>query len=161
MSEKISVVVPVFNIEKYVERCAYSILNQTYANLEIIMVDDGSSDNSWALIETLSTQNEHIRAIKFRRNYGKSAALHCGFQNAQGDVVITMDADMQDSPDEIPALYQMIMSEDYDMISGWKKKRFDPKSKTIPTKLFNATARKFSGIPVSYTHLTLPTNSRV
>ena len=98
------------------------------------MVDDGSSDNSWALIETLSTQNEHIRAIKFRRNYGKSAALHCGFQNAQGDVVITMDADMQDSPDEIPALYQMIMSEDYDMISGWKKKRFDPKSKTIPTK---------------------------
>ena len=105
------------------------VMAANHFTYEIIMVDDGSSDNSWALIETLSTQNKHIRAIKFRRNYGKSAALHCGFQNAQGDVVITMDADMQDSPDEIPALYQMIMSEDYDMISGWKKKRFDPKSK--------------------------------
>ena len=145
----ISVVIPLYNEDESLPELTAWIERVMAANhftYEIIMVDDGSSDNSWALIETLSTQNEHIRAIKFRRNYGKSAALHCGFQNAQGDVVITMDADMQDSPDEIPALYQMIMSEDYDMISGWKKKRFDPKSKTIPTKLFNATARKFSGI---------------
>ena len=145
----ISVVIPLYNEDESLPELTAWIERVMAANhftYEIIMVDDGSSDNSWALIETLSTQNEHIRAIKFRRNYGKSAALHCGFQNAQGDVVITMDADMQDSPDEIPALYQMIMSEDYDMVSGWKKKRFDPKSKTIPTKLFNATARKFSGI---------------
>ena len=145
----ISVVIPLYNEDESLPELTAWIERVMAANhftYEIIMVDDGSSDNSWALIETLSTQNKHIRAIKFRRNYGKSAALHCGFQNAQGDVVITMDADMQDSPDEIPALYQMIMSEDYDMISGWKKKIFDPKSKTIPTKLFNATARKFSGI---------------
>ena len=131
----ISVVIPLYNEDESLPELTAWIERVMAANhftYEIIMVDDGSSDNSWALIETLSTQNKHIRAIKFRRNYGKSAALHCGFQNAQGDVVITMDADMQDSPDEIPALYQMIMSEDYDMISGWKKKRFDPKSKTIP-----------------------------
>ena len=123
----ISVVIPLYNEDESLPELTAWIERVMAANhftYEIIMVDDGSSDNSWALIETLSTQNEHIRAIKFRRNYGKSAALHCGFQNAQGDVVITMDADMQDSPDEIPALYQMIMS----------------------TKLFNATARKFSGI---------------
>ena len=138
----ISVVIPLYNEDESLPELTAWIERVMAANhftYEIIMVDDGSSDNSWALIETLSTQNEHIRAIKLRRNYGKSAALHCGFQNAQGDVVITMDADMQ-------ALYQMIMSEDYDMVSGWKKKRFDAKSKTIPTKLFNATARKFSGI---------------
>ena len=120
----ISVVIPLYNEDESLPELTAWIERVMAANhftYEIIMVDDGSSDNSWALIETLSTQNEHIRAIKFRRNYGKSAALHCGFQNAQGDVVITMDADMQDSPDEIPALYQMIMSEDYDMISGWKK----------------------------------------
>lgn len=121
----ISVVIPLYNEDESLPELTAWIERVMAANhftYEIIMVDDGSSDNSWALIETLSTQNEHIRAIKFRRNYGKSAALHCGFQNAQGDVVITMDADMQDSPDEIPALYQMIMSEDYDMVSGWKKK---------------------------------------
>ena len=105
-----------------------------------------SNDGSWQKIEELAEKNSHIKAIKFRRNYGKSAALHCGFQAAQGDVVITMDADMQDSPDEIPELYRMVTEEDYDLVSGWKKKRFDPLSKTIPTKLFNATARKFSGI---------------
>ena len=110
------------------------------------MIDDGSNDGSWQKIEELAEKNSHIKAIKFRRNYGKSAALHCGFQAAQGDVVITMDADMQDSPDEIPELYRMVTEEDYDLVSGWKKKRFDPLSKTIPTKLFNATARKFSGI---------------
>ena len=108
--------------------------------------DSGSNDGSWQKIEELAEKNSHIKAIKFRRNYGKSAALHCGFQAAQGDVVITMDADMQDSPDEIPELYRMVTEEDYDLVSGWKKKRFDPLSKTIPTKLFNATARKFSGI---------------
>ena len=117
--------------------------NFTY---EIIMVDDGSNDKSWKVIEQLSAKDDHVRGIKFRRNYGKSAALHCGFEDAQGDVVITMDADLQDSPDEIPELYRMITEEDYDLISGWKKKRYDPITKTLPTKLFNATARKFSGI---------------
>ena len=129
----ISVVIPLYNEDESLPELTAWIERVMAANhftYEIIMVDDGSSDNSWALIETLSTQNEHIRAIKFRRNYGKSAALHCGFQNAQGDVVITMDADMQDSPDEIPALYQMIMSEDYDMVSGWKKKRSEIKDNT-------------------------------
>lgn len=122
------------------------MVNSHNFSYEIVLVDDGSKDRSWELIETNAKRNEHIHGIKFRRNYGKSAALHCGFQAAKGDVVITMDADMQDSPDEIPALYDMIMKEDYDMVSGWKKKRYDPLSKTLPTKLFNATARKFSGI---------------
>ena len=98
------------------------------------------------VIEQLSTQDNRVRGIKFRRNYGKSAALHCGFEDAQGDVVITMDADLQDSPDEIPELYRMIMEEDYDLISGWKKKRYDPITKTLPTKLINPTARKYSAI---------------
>lgn len=145
----ISVVVPLLNEEEslpeltaWIER----VMNANHFTYEIILIDDGSNDNSWKIIENLKQKNSHIRAIKFRRNYGKSAALHCGFQAAQGDVVITMDADMQDCPDEIPALYQMIMTEDYDMISGWKKKRYDPLSKTLPTKLFNATARRFSGI---------------
>ena len=145
----ISIIVPLYNEEESLpELTAWikKVMDENQLSYEIIMVDDGSTDHSWKYIEDLSRQNPCIHGIKFRRNYGKSAALHCGFQVAQGDVVITMDADMQDSPDEIPALYQMIMSEDYDMVSGWKKKRFDPKSKTIPTKLFNATARKFSGI---------------
>lgn len=113
---------------------------------EIILVDDGSKDRSWAVIEENARRNPAVHGIKFRRNYGKAAALHCGFQAVKGKVVITMDADMQDSPDEIPALFRMITEEDYDMVSGWKKKRYDPLSKTIPTKLFNATARRFSGI---------------
>ncbi len=113
---------------------------------EVILVDDGSKDRSWAVIEENARRNPAVHGIKFRRNYGKAAALHCGFQATQGTVVITMDADMQDSPDEIPALFRMITEEDYDMVSGWKKKRYDPLSKTIPTKLFNATARRFSGI---------------
>ena len=117
--------------------------NFTY---EIIFVNDGSTDNSWEVIEGLQQKNPCIRAIKFRRNYGKSPGLHCGFERAQGDVVITMDADLQDSPDEIPELFRMITEDGYDLVSGWKKKRYDPLSKTIPTKLFNATARKFSGI---------------
>lgn len=97
------------------------------------------------MIEELKQRSPHVRGIKFRRNYGKSPGLHCGFQRAKGDVVITMDADLQDSPDEIPELYRMITEDGYDLVSGWKKKRYDPLSKTIPTKLFNATARKFSG----------------
>lgn len=145
----ISIVIPLYNEDEslpeliaWIER----VVNSHNFSYEIVLVDDGSKDRSWELIETNAKRNEHIHGIKFRRNYGKSAALHCGFQAAKGDVVITMDADMQDSPDEIPALYDMIMKEDYDMVSGWKKKRYDPLSKTLPTKLFNATARKFSGI---------------
>lgn len=145
----ISIVIPLYNEDEslpeliaWIER----VVNSHNFSYEIVLVDDGSKDRSWELIETNAKRNAHIHGIKFRRNYGKSAALHCGFQAAKGDVVITMDADMQDSPDEIPALYDMIMKEDYDMVSGWKKKRYDPLSKTLPTKLFNATARKFSGI---------------
>src|SRR6218665_3225932 len=108
---------------------------------EIIFVDDGSKDKSWSVIEALSAKNNNVRGIKFRRNYGKSAALNVGFEAAQGDVVITMDADLQDSPDEIPELYRRIKEEKYDLISGWKAKRYDPISKTVPTKLFNSVTR--------------------
>ncbi len=111
-----------------------------------ILVDDGSNDTSWEVIKTLKTDYPQIKGIKFRRNYGKSAALFCGFEVAQGKVVITMDADLQDSPDEIPELYRMIVEEGYDMVSGWKQKRYDPISKTIPSKFFNRTARAISGI---------------
>lgn len=145
----ISVVIPLYNeaeslpeLEAWIER----VMKEHDFTYEIIFVNDGSTDNSWEVIEDLQKKNPCIRAIKFRRNYGKSPGLHCGFQRAQGDVVITMDADLQDSPDEIPELYRMITEEDYDLVSGWKKKRYDPLSKTLPTKLFNATARKFSGI---------------
>ena len=145
----ISVVVPLYNEEESLPELLAWIGRVMAANnftYEIIMVDDGSNDKSWKVIEQLSTQDNRVRGIKFRRNYGKSAALHCGFEDAQGDVVITMDADLQDSPDEIPELYRMITQEKYDLISGWKQKRYDPLSKTIPTKLFNATARAVSGI---------------
>jgi len=145
----ISVVIPLYNEDESLPELIAWIERVMAANrfsYEMILVDDGSNDHSWEIIENRSKQNSSVHAIKFRRNYGKSAALHCGFQNAQGEVVITMDADMQDSPDEIPELYRMITEEDYDMVSGWKKKRYDPLSKTLPTKLFNATARRFSGI---------------
>lgn len=145
----ISVVIPLFNEDESLpELIAWieKVMGNNHFSYEIILVDDGSKDRSWEVIEENTRRNKDIRGIKFRRNYGKSAALHCGFQVAKGDVVITMDADMQDSPDEIPELYQMVMNEDYDLVSGWKKKRYDPISKTLPTKLFNATARKFSGI---------------
>jgi glycosyltransferase involved in cell wall biosynthesis len=112
----------------------------------VIFVNDGSTDRSWQVIEELAAKSENAKGIKFRRNYGKSPALFCGFEKAQGDVVITMDADLQDSPDEIPELYRMITEEKYDLVSGYKKKRYDPLSKTLPTKLFNATARAVSGI---------------
>nr|MBP9636945.1 glycosyltransferase family 2 protein [Bacteroidaceae bacterium] len=116
-------------------------------SFEVIFVNDGSIDRSWQVIERLSSENPSlVKGIKFRRNYGKSPALYCGFQKAEGEVVITMDADLQDSPDEIPGFYKMITEEGYDLVSGWKQKRYDPLSKTLPTKLFNATARKVSGI---------------
>ncbi len=114
---------------------------------EVILVDDGSNDGSWKVIEELSAANPHLKGIKFRRNYGKSAALHCGFQAVEGDVVITMDADLQDSPEEIPDLYRMIRNDGYDLVSGWKKKRYDNTfTKNIPSKLYNKTAQWVSGI---------------
>ena len=145
----ISVVVPLFNeaeslpeLHAWVER----VMKANHLTYEMIFVNDGSTDNSWNVIEKLSNEDPCVKGIKFRRNYGKSPALYCGFKAAQGDVVITMDADLQDSPDEIPGLYKMITVDGYDLVSGYKQKRYDPLSKTIPTKLFNATARLVSGI---------------
>ena len=145
----ISVVIPLYNEDEslpelyaWIER----VMNANKFTFEVIFINDGSTDRSWAVINELSQQSEHVRGIRFRRNYGKSPALFCGFKAAQGDVVITMDADLQDSPDEIPELYRMITEEGYDLVSGYKQKRYDPISKTLPTKLFNATARKISGI---------------
>ena len=145
----ISVIIPLFNeaeslpeLSSWIER----VMKENNYSYEIIFINDGSTDNSWSVIENLKEKNNNIHGIKFRRNYGKSPALFCGFERAQGDVVITMDADLQDSPDEIPPLYDMITKEGYDLVSGYKQKRYDPLSKTIPTKLFNATARKVSGI---------------
>ena len=145
----ISVVVPLYNEEESIPELHAWIKRVMDANsfsYEIIFVNDGSTDHSWQVIEDLSKKNPEVKGIKFRRNYGKSPALFCGFKRAAGDVVITMDADLQDSPDEIPELYRMITEDKYDLVSGYKKKRYDPLSKTIPTKLFNATARKVSGI---------------
>lgn len=145
----ISVVVPLYNEEESLpELFAWiqRVMNENGFSYEVIFVNDGSTDRSWQVIETLAAQSENAKGIKFRRNYGKSPALFCGFEKAQGEVVITMDADLQDSPDEIPELYRMITEEGYDLVSGYKKKRYDPLSKTIPTKLFNATARAVSGI---------------
>lgn len=145
----ISVVVPLYNEEEslpelyaWIER----VMDAHHFTYEVIFVNDGSTDHSWQVIEELSRKSKEVKGIKFRRNYGKSPALFCGFEKAEGDVVITMDADLQDSPDEIPELYRMITEEGYDLVSGWKQKRYDPLSKTIPTKLFNATARAVSGI---------------
>jgi glycosyltransferase involved in cell wall biosynthesis len=121
-------------------------MDEHHYTYEVIFISDGSTDKSWPIICELKEQSEHVHGIKFRRNYGKSPALYCGFEQAKGDVVITMDADLQDSPDEIPELYRMITEEGYDLVSGYKQKRYDPISKTLPTKLFNATARKVSGI---------------
>lgn len=145
----ISLVIPLYNeAESLPELYAWieRVMKANNFTYEVIFVNDGSTDNSWEVIERLKVRSPFIKGIKFRRNYGKSPGLHCGFERAQGDVIITMDADLQDSPDEIPELYRMIMEDGYDLVSGWKKKRYDPISKTIPTKLFNATARKFSGI---------------
>lgn len=145
----ISVIVPLYNEEESLPELYCWIARVMKANnysYEVIFVNDGSTDNSWKVIEELSNKAEEVKGIKFRRNYGKSPALYCGFKEAKGNVVITMDADLQDSPDEIPELYKMITEDGYDLVSGYKQKRYDPLSKTIPTKLFNATARKISGI---------------
>ena len=145
----ISVVIPLYNeAESLPELFAWieRVMEENHFSYEVIFVDDGSTDNSWEIIEGFRQKSSVVRGIRFRRNYGKSPGLHCGFQRAEGDVVITMDADVQDSPDEIPELYRMITEDGYDLVSGWKKKRYDPLSKTIPTKLFNATARRISGI---------------
>lgn len=146
----ISVVVPLFNEEESLPELfnwIKRVMNENHFTYEVIFVNDGSTDNSWRVIENLQQANpSEVKGIKFRRNYGKSPALYCGFEKAEGDVVITMDADLQDSPDEIPSLYKMIMTDGYDLVSGYKQKRYDPISKTLPTKLFNATARSVSGI---------------
>ena len=145
----ISVVIPLYNEEESLPELQAWIQRVMEANgfsYEIIFINDGSTDRSWQVIEQLASQHKEVKGIKFRRNYGKSPALFCGFEKAEGNVVITMDADLQDSPDEIPELYRMITEDGYDLISGYKKKRYDPLSKTIPTKLFNATARAVSGI---------------
>ena len=145
----ISVIVPLYNeaeslpeLQQWIER----VMLANGFSYEVIYVNDGSTDDSWKVIQRLAAGNPSVKGVCFRRNYGKSPALNTGFRRAKGDVVITMDADLQDSPDEIPELYRMITQEKYDLVSGWKQKRYDPLSKTIPTKLFNATARKVSGI---------------
>ena len=145
----ISVVIPLYNeAESLPELTSWigRVMDKHSFSYEIILVDDGSNDESWEVIEQLKVENPAIVGIKFRRNYGKSAALNVGFEACQGDVVITMDADLQDSPDEIPELYRKIVEEKYDLVSGWKQKRHDPLSKTIPTKLFNLATRRMSGI---------------
>ncbi len=145
----ISVVVPLYNEEEslpeliaWIER----VMAENHYSFEVIMVDDGSNDTSWQVIESLAATRPFIHGLKFRRNYGKSAALHSAFQVTNGNVVITMDADLQDSPDEIPELYRMITQERFDLVSGWKRKRYDPLSKRLPSKLYNRTVRFFTGI---------------
>ena len=146
----ISVVIPLYNEDESLPELfswIKRVMEENNFTYEVIFVNDGSTDRSWEVINGLHDKNpETVHGIKFRRNYGKSPALYCGFERAKGDVVITMDADLQDSPDEIPELYRMITQDGYDLVSGYKQKRYDPLSKTIPTKLFNATARKVSGI---------------
>lgn len=145
----ISVVVPLYNEEESLPELVdwiKRVMDEHKYDFEIVLVDDGSSDSSWQIIKKMKSQYPFIKGIKFRRNYGKSAALYVGFEESQGDVVITMDADLQDSPDEIPGLYKKITEENYDLVSGWKKKRYDPISKTIPSKFFNWTARKVTKI---------------
>ncbi len=145
----VSIVIPLLNeseslgeLYAWIER----VMTTEGLSWEAIFIDDGSKDSSWEIIEGLSAKDSRVKGVRFRRNYGKSAALYCGFERAEGDVVITMDADLQDSPDEIPALYRMITEEGYDMVSGWKRTRHDPVAKTLPSKFFNATCRAVSGI---------------
>jgi glycosyltransferase involved in cell wall biosynthesis len=145
---QISVVIATFNEEESLPELKdwiVKVMNANNFTYEVIFIDDGSKDKSWSIISEFSKTNPNIKGIKFRRNYGKSAALNRGFAAAEGDVVITMDADLQDSPDEIPELYRMVAEQGYDLVSGWKKKRYDPISKTIPTKLYNAATRKMTG----------------
>ena len=150
-SPDISIVIPLYNEEESLpelEAWLRRVLEEEGLSYELIFVDDGSTDASWSIIERLAKANGHVRGIKFKRNYGKSAALHVGFQASRGRVVVTMDADLQDSPDEVPQLYRMITEEGYDLVSGWKKRRHDPPSKTIPSRFFNAVTRWISGIPL-------------
>ncbi|MCI7576169.1 MAG: glycosyltransferase family 2 protein [Bacteroidales bacterium] len=146
----VSIIVPLFNEEESLPKLhewIVRVMQEHNFTYEIIFVNDGSTDHSWQVIETLSEENPNVHGIKFRHNYGKSAALYCGFRAAKGDVVITMDADLQDSPDEIPELYKMITEDKYDLVSGWKKKRYDNAiTKNLPSKLFNATARRVTGL---------------
>ncbi len=145
----ISIIVPVYNEDESLPELAAwikRVLDEHHYTYEVIMIDDGSTDKSWDVTNKLHQENHHIKGLQFRRNYGKSAALNVGFQHAAGKVVVTMDADLQDSPDELPELYKMIMEGGYDLVSGWKAKRYDPITKTIPTKLFNWATRKMSGI---------------
>jgi len=145
----ISIVVPLYNEEESLPELQdwiARVMTENKFSYEVIFVNDGSTDRSWEVIEELQGKNTHIRGIKFQRNYGKSAALHVGFQATKGEVIITMDADLQDSPDEVPELYRMITEEKFDLVSGWKKKRYDPLSKTIPTKIYNGVNRMMSGI---------------
>ena len=145
----LSIVIPLYNEEESLPELAEwirRVVEENNFTYEVLFVDDGSKDDSWKVIRQISQGNGNVRGIRFRRNYGKSAALHKGFEASRGNVIITMDADMQDSPDEIPELYQMIMRDGYDLVSGWKKKRHDPVSKTIPSKFFNWMTRKMSGI---------------
>ncbi|MEJ6588930.1 MAG: glycosyltransferase family 2 protein [Crocinitomicaceae bacterium] len=148
MSKQISIVVPLFNEEESLPHLIdwiKKVLVGKYS-FEVLLIDDGSKDRSWAIIEELVRKDDFVRGIKFQRNYGKSAALQKGFESCVGDVVVTMDADLQDSPEEIPELYDMIINQDFDLVSGWKKTRHDPLSKTIPTKLYNWAARRITGI---------------
>ena len=146
----LSVIVPLYNEEESLPELVEwinRVMTENNFSFEIVLVDDGSNDSSWDVIKDLKSKSSFIRAIKFRRNYGKSAALQVGFQAAKGNVIITMDADLQDSPDEIPELYRMIVEDKFDLVSGWKKKRHDPIfSKRIPSKLYNSTVRSFTGI---------------
>ncbi|MFN4085198.1 MAG: glycosyltransferase family 2 protein [Spirosomataceae bacterium] len=146
---QISILIPLFNEAESLPELhdwIVKVMNEHDFSYEILFVDDGSSDASWSVIAELKKRNEHIRGFKFQRNYGKTAALQTGFNQAMGSVIITMDADLQDSPEEIPDLYRMITEEGYDLVSGWKKKRYDPITKTWPTKLFNAVTRSISGV---------------
>ena len=152
MSFNLSIVVPLLNEEESIEELFVwvdRVLDEEKLSYELIFIDDGSRDNSWSIIEKLNCAHPTVKGIKFQRNYGKSAALQKGFEKASGQVVITMDADLQDSPDEIPFLYRMIVEDKMDVVSGWKKNRKDPKSKTIPTKLYNWAARKITGIQLN------------
>ena len=146
----ISVVIPLYNEAESLPKLhdwIDEVMRANQFSYEIVFIDDGSTDESWQIIEDLKSRSQHVKGIKFRNNYGKSPALHCGFQEVLGDVVITMDADLQDSPDEIPELYRMIMEDGYDLVSGWKKKRYDSKlAKNLPSKLYNATARRVTGL---------------
>ncbi|MCI6278291.1 MAG: glycosyltransferase family 2 protein [Porphyromonas sp.] len=145
----LTILVPLYNEEESLTEL-HAWLTRVIAGMgvsyELLWIDDGSTDRSWAVLEDLASRDPHVRAVRFSRNYGKSPGLQVGFQKARGRVVITMDADLQDSPDEVPELYRLVAEEGYDVVSGWKKKRYDPLSKTLPTKLFNATVRKFSGL---------------